>query len=128
VNGFYNPKGTVLLGNAYSSHHNPEYLAIPEKFSPERFLFQNGECVKNNPAFMPFGVRRRYCPGETFAMDSLFLFTTSIFQNFYKCKSREEDELVLESKPGFLRLPLPFYVKLEERFESSSPVNLNSFI
>jgi len=116
VRGFSIRKGTVVLGNLYSAHHNKKYWNDPEKFLPERFLTKSGEKLKNSPAFVPFEVGKRRCLGENLAMETLFLFIASIFQNFRVSKYKENDKLDLLGLPGFVRTPKPFVVKIQKRF------------
>jgi len=116
VNGFLIRKGTAVLGNLYSAHHNPKYWNDPQKFLPERFLSANGENLKKSSAFVPFEVGKRRCLGENLAMETLFLFIASIFQNFRFAKYREDDELDLLGLPGFVRAPKPFFARVQKRF------------
>lgn len=53
-------KGTALIINSYSFHHDPEYFPNPEKFDPERF---NNDNIKNIKPFtyLPFGEGPRKC-------------------------------------------------------------------
>jgi len=115
-NGFTIRKGTLVVGNLYSAHYNPDKWSQPELFRVERFLSENGEKIKNPPEFIPFHVGRRQCLGEGFAMDSLFLFITSIFQNFKISPQDKHHKLDLEPFPGILRLPKPFSVNISSRF------------
>jgi len=115
VKGFKISKGTTVICNLYSAHHNPEYWGDPEVFRPERFLSPTGEKLRNPPHFLPFQVGRRQCLGENFAMDSLFLFVTAIFQKFHVTQYSKEYPIDLESIPGFTRDPKPFYVNIKSR-------------
>jgi len=114
-NGFRITKGTTVIGNMFSIHRNPKYWGDPENFRPERFLSPNGEKLRNPPHFVAFQVGRRECLGENFALDSLFLFITAIFQNFHITQYSNEYPLDLESVPGIARGPKPFYVRAESR-------------
>jgi len=104
----------------YSAHYNPEQWNEPEIFRPERFLSPEGEKLKNPLEYAPFGVGRRQCLGESFAMDSLFLFIISFFQNFQFSPYDENQKLDLEPKPGVIRVPKPFSVKISSRFLSNT--------
>jgi len=113
--GFIIRKGTLVLANLYSAHYNPDKWNEPERFLPERFLTPSGEKAKNPPYFLPFQVGRRQCLGESFAMDSLFLFVTSIFQNLKISPYIKSEMLDLEPISGILRIPKPFRVKIDSR-------------
>jgi len=113
--GFLIQKDTIVIGNLYSIHYNPEHWSDPHQFRPERFLLPDGEKIKNPDYFLPFHVGRRKCAGEHFAMDSLFLFITSIFQKFHIAKYHENGKLDFDSIPGLTRSPKPFCVKIQNR-------------
>jgi len=114
--GFRIREGTLVLANLYSAHYNREQWNEPERFRPERFLSPNGrEKIKNPPHFVPFSVGRRQCLGESFAMDSLFLFIASIFQNFEISPEEKNQKLDLEPSEGLVRVPKPFSVKIQSR-------------
>ncbi|EAU83306.2 cytochrome P450 [Coprinopsis cinerea okayama7 len=78
--GYIIPKGTVVLGNAWSIHHNPEYYPDPSEFMPERFLDPSKPAL--DPALVAFGYGRRSCPGVHFAFDVMFIFCSSILTEF----------------------------------------------
>ena len=80
--GYIIPKGTTIYPSLYTMHYDPEVFPEPEKFRPERFLSQDLKSVLKVDSLIPFSVGRRACPGETFARDQLFLFITSLVQNF----------------------------------------------
>lgn len=60
-------KGSLLLVNAYSLHHDPRYFADPEQFIPERWT---GDYEKRLPrgVYFPFGLGPRVCIGQQFAL------------------------------------------------------------
>jgi len=113
--GYMIRKGTTIIENIYSINNNPEYWGDPENFRPERFLSPSGEKLKNPPYLIPFEVGRRQCLGETFALDSLFLFINAVFQNFHITQYSKDFPLDFESLPGFTRGPKPFYVRIASR-------------
>lgn len=55
VQGYCVPKGTNVIANLWSVHHDPLYWKLPEQFIPERFLDQNNQIIKYD-AFMPFSI------------------------------------------------------------------------
>ncbi|GIX85848.1 cytochrome P450 2B1 [Caerostris extrusa] len=80
LRGFRIPKGTITLMNLYSSHYDTEVYEDPHKFDPSRFISKDGKRRSELPIL--FGVGRRSCMGEGFAMMEVFLFLTTIVKNF----------------------------------------------
>nr|XP_056701790.1 cytochrome P450 2A13-like isoform X2 [Euleptes europaea] len=103
--GYTIPKGTEvfpLLGSVLS---DPNHFARPEVFDPQHFLDENGK-FKRSDAFMPFSIGKRYCFGEQLARMELFLFFTSILQNFrFKSLIPPEEIDISPILVGFATIP-----------------------
>ncbi len=107
--------GTTVLANIYAVHHDPEIWGDPEKFRPERFLNEDKTKCMRNKALIPFAEGKRKCIGDTFAMDSLFLFVTCICQNFNILPDPDKEKADLEPNLGFMLIPKPFKIVVSSR-------------
>ncbi|XP_075738320.1 cytochrome P450 2C70-like isoform X1 [Rhipicephalus microplus] len=80
---YFIPKGTVILSNLSAVHFNPAFWESPEVFDPYRFLKKDGSGLIAKPdQLIPFSIGRRMCPGETLATIEIFLYLTTLLQNF----------------------------------------------
>ncbi|KAH8101906.1 cytochrome P450 [Cristinia sonorae] len=76
--GYYIPKGAIVISNIWAIDRDPALYANPEDFIPERHLDET-ETVDVSPPDMhglghsSFGFGRRTCVGVTFASQSLFI-------------------------------------------------------
>ncbi|XP_077654803.1 cytochrome P450 2D4-like isoform X3 [Urocitellus parryii] len=81
LQGFFIPKGTMLITNLSSVLKDETVWEKPLRFHPGHFLDAQGHFVKRE-AFMPFSAGRRVCLGEPLARMELFLFFTCLLQRF----------------------------------------------
>ncbi|XP_066929273.1 steroid 17-alpha-hydroxylase/17,20 lyase-like, partial [Clytia hemisphaerica] len=83
VAGLSVPKGTQVLFNLYSMHHDPTHWDEPEKFKPERWLNPDGNLKKEKVShYLPFSTGTRVCLGERLAKMQMFLIVTKLFLTF----------------------------------------------
>lgn len=57
--GFFIPKGSIVLANIWSMTHNPEVYANPMVFDPSRFIASNHSTAEPDPGDFVFGFGRR---------------------------------------------------------------------
>ena len=91
---------------------DPEYWPEPETFKPERFLDDSGKVIKEE-RFVPFGVGKRVCIGESMAKTELFIIFTRLMQmfTFHSCEGEGYDRPSGEPVWAFINAPKPFYAK-----------------
>lgn len=80
LGGYTIPKGAVLNTAIFTIHKDPRYWNKPEEFMPERWLDQDGKFVTKKEGFIPFGVGKRQCLGESLARMEMLIFTTTLLR------------------------------------------------
>lgn len=114
LNGYFIPKDSTVVINLYSVFQDREHWGDPEVFRPERFLDAGGHFIKDD-WMIPFGVGKRMCIGEVLTRNTIFLFFTSLLQEFWFSVPEEDSEPSLVPLSGFTIAPQPFRVKATKR-------------
>lgn len=108
--GYLLPKNTEVYPILSSALHDRRYFEQPDTFNPDHFLDANG-ALKKNEAFMPFSIGKRICLGEGIARNELFLFFTTILQNFSVSSPVAPKDIDLNPKEsGFGKVPPTYQV------------------
>ncbi|XP_013391105.1 cytochrome P450 2J6 isoform X2 [Lingula anatina] len=81
LDGYTIPKGTMILGDLYRVLHDKNNFEDPYKFKPERWLDDNSKVIKSDK-LIPFSIGPRACLGKGLAEMELFIFLTTMLQNF----------------------------------------------
>ncbi|KAI0042142.1 cytochrome P450 [Auriscalpium vulgare] len=76
--GYFIPKGTLVIANAWSILHDPVVYPDPEIFNPERFLTDDGQFKDDLGLTVAFGGGKRICPGRFVVEDTLFISTATV--------------------------------------------------
>ncbi|XP_020010699.1 cytochrome P450 2B4-like [Castor canadensis] len=109
--GFIIPKNTEVFAILSSALHDPHYFEKPDDFNPEHFLDANG-AFKKNDAFVPFSIGKRICLGEGIARNELFLFFTTILQNFSLASPVAPEDIDLTPREsGAGRVPPTYQIR-----------------
>ncbi|XP_004580100.2 cytochrome P450 2C14-like isoform X1 [Ochotona princeps] len=102
------PKGTPIFPSLTSVLHDDKEFPNPKEFNPGHFLDKSSN-FKKSDYFVPFSAGKRACIGESLARMELFLFLTTILQNFSlkpHVDAEHFDTTPLVSEEG---RALPFY-------------------
>ncbi|XP_075057379.1 cytochrome P450 2K1-like [Mixophyes fleayi] len=106
--GYFISKGTTIIPLLTSVLKDPAYFEKPEEFYPEHFLTSEGH-LKKNEAFIPFSIGKRSCAAENMAKMELFLFCTTLLQNF-TFKAPPGAKLDLTPTTGSINAPQPYEI------------------
>ncbi|XP_021948995.1 cytochrome P450 2J6 [Folsomia candida] len=113
--GYDIQKDTMVLLNLHGAHHDKNYWGDPEKIRPERFLAADGTTPVKHEAFLAFGAGKRLCVGEAMGRKELFLFLTSIVQNFRISTDPDNPNPNLDPTVSFILMPPNHRMIFEKR-------------
>uniref|UniRef100_A0A7N4PNH4 Cytochrome P450 n=1 Tax=Sarcophilus harrisii TaxID=9305 RepID=A0A7N4PNH4_SARHA len=101
-----------MLGSVLKDRN---FFACPEAFNPQHFLDEKGQ-FKKSDAFVPFSIGKRYCFGESLARMELFLFLTTILQNFCFQSPVPKEAIDISPKAvGFATMPRSYTISFLPR-------------
>ncbi|CAK6974741.1 steroid 17-alpha-hydroxylase/17%2C20 lyase [Scomber scombrus] len=114
IGGHSVSRGTRVLVNMWSIHHDPKHWDKPDLFNPDRFLDDQGQRVTPH-CFLPFGAGPRVCVGESLARLELFLFLSSLLQRMSFRQPDGAPPPNLQGRLGVVLQPLPYKVVVSPR-------------
>ncbi|TRX88391.1 hypothetical protein FHL15_010704 [Xylaria flabelliformis] len=109
--GYFIPKGSMLLVNIWHFTHDPDTYKDPMEFRPERFL---GKDPEPDPLKFVFGFGRRACPGRILAQNTLFLTIAQTLAGFNITKKGKSNP-ALNFGPGVVSRVAPFECVIKPR-------------
>ncbi|XP_066495785.1 cytochrome P450 2B1-like [Tiliqua scincoides] len=105
--GYVIPEGSIVFPMLHSVLNDPIQFKAPETFDPGHFLDESGAFQKPD-AFIPFSAGKRSCLGEGLARTELFLYFTTILQNFVLTSPVPVEEIDFTPEYiGFGKAPRP---------------------
>ena len=114
LRGYKFKKGTVFICNLEKFLNDPTEFPEPRHFKPDRFIGKDGN-LRKSEYFVPFGVGKRICMGETLAKNELFIFFVRVFQRTkISCIEGKEPD-ANEFISGITRIPKAFSVNVDFR-------------
>ncbi|KAF9044364.1 putative CyP450 monooxygenase [Panaeolus papilionaceus] len=118
--GYFIPKGTIILPNAWSILNDPTIFEEPSKFNPDRY-FKNPNL--RGPDAAAFGYGRRICPGRFFADRNFYAMASSVLTVFNILPPVDEvgqpTKLEYEPTSGFISYPSPFSCRILPRSQAA---------
>ncbi|XP_068455465.1 steroid 17-alpha-hydroxylase/17,20 lyase [Clinocottus analis] len=116
IGDFSVKKGTRVIVNLWSLHHDEKEWKNPELFDPGRFLDSEGTGLTiPSSSYLPFGAGVRVCLGEALAKMELFLFLSWILQHFTLSVPPGHSLPHLEGKFGVVLQPARYKVHAAPR-------------
>jgi len=117
-NGYFIPKDSIVLGNAWAILHDDRLFPDPFTFKPERFIGPNVDPRVPTAVDYAFGFGRRVCPGRWMAHSFIFIVVASVLSAF-RIEKAVRDGRVIEPtgafSPGILASPEKFECEIKPR-------------
>jgi hypothetical protein len=129
IDGYRIPKGSSVVINQWSIHHDPEFYEAPERYNPDRYYdnpvgAKKGVSQAGRKPIYTFGAGRKECLGKDFYFQNARITCAQILWAF---DIVPDGELDLDVRTGFtpavVMMPKPFKVRFVPR--KSGEVVLN---
>ncbi|KAF7348383.1 hypothetical protein MSAN_01792300 [Mycena sanguinolenta] len=116
--GYFIPKGTMVLPNVWAMVHDESVYPNPDRFDPERFLNADGQ-LNADDRILGFGFGRRACVGRYAAVATVWATIVSVLSTFDIAKAKDETgkEIEIDSvfTDGLVSHPKPFQCSITPR-------------
>ncbi|KAJ7505167.1 cytochrome P450 [Mycena galericulata] len=116
--GYFIPKGTMVLSNIWAMVHDESTYPDPDKFNPDRFLNVDGE-LSVDESILTFGFGRRVCVGRHAADATLWATIVSVLSAFDIQKAKDAAGNDIDIDPvysdGLTSHPHPFKCSITPR-------------
>ncbi|KAJ7157103.1 cytochrome P450 [Mycena filopes] len=116
--GYFIPKGAVIIPNNWLFFRDGSTYPSPETFSPERFIETPTHAKERDPRDILFGYGRRSCPGVHLANASTWIVFASILTFFDISPAIVDGKPVLPSgkfSDGIISFPEQFECTIKPR-------------
>ncbi|XP_031355661.1 probable cytochrome P450 305a1 [Photinus pyralis] len=113
LEGYTIPKDTTVLIDLYSVLNSKDVWGDPENFRPERFMVDDQLAVIEN--YIPFGIGRRRCLGESLARRILFLVFAEVMKTYDILPEEGAPLPPIDPQPGITALPQPYKARFVRR-------------
>jgi len=87
--GYFIPKGTMVLPNIWAMVHDESMYPHPDMFNPERFFNADGR-LDADDRVLTFGFGRRTCPGRYVADTTVWATVVSVLATLNIAKAKDE--------------------------------------
>ncbi|XP_053577732.1 cytochrome P450 2F3 [Bombina bombina] len=108
--GYDLPEGLNIMPLICTSQYDPTKFKNPYSFDPTHFLDEKDN-FKKNEGFMAFSAGKRICLGEGLAQMELFIFLTTILQNFKTKPIVDPKDIdITPESSGLGNIPRPYKI------------------
>ncbi|KAI0048472.1 cytochrome P450 [Auriscalpium vulgare] len=80
--GYFIPKGSLIMTNTWAMMHDPKVYPDPDAFNPARYVTADGQFTEDPAVNANFGFGRRICPGRHLVDSTLYLVVVSVLAAF----------------------------------------------
>ncbi|KAF7365093.1 O-methylsterigmatocystin oxidoreductase [Mycena venus] len=98
--GYFIPKGSMVLSNIWAMVHDESVYPNPDKFDPERFLNADGQ-LNTDDHILAFGFGRRICVGRHAADATVWATIVSVLSTFNIAKAKDDTGKEIDIEPVF---------------------------